>query len=275
MNEMVVKEYLGNGITFKMIEGQIYADATEMAKIFDGGIQKLANWKRSEKTKELLSELKEINDMQNLHIEFIISDRGGMDSGRTWIHETLVLDFSQYLNIKFKVWCQTQLTTLLREGSVSLKPVNPLDMLLTMDKESLAMTCLQLTTIVKEKDEIIEQKETKLIEQAPKVEFADTLLKSKANVLIGDFAKVLNSENMNIGSNRLFEWLRENEYLYKDKKGNNLPYQTYVDKGYFVVKENVIDSAFKTFITFTTLITPNGQVYLYNKLKNIEKFNKK
>ena len=194
-----------------------------------------------------------------------------MANGNESIDCSCTLDMAKHLVVQMP----TDNAHRYRQYLIDYEKKNPLEILLSMNKESLAMTCLQLTTVIKEKDEIIEQKETKLIEQAPKVEFADTLLKSKANVLIGDFAKVLNSENMNIGSNRLFEWLRENEYLYKDKKGNNLPYQTYVDKGYFVVKENVIDSAFKTFITFTSLITPNGQVYLYNKLKNIEKFNKK
>ena len=47
--ELIVKEYLGNGIEFKVINGMVYANATSF-----GESQKLANWKRSEKTKELL-----------------------------------------------------------------------------------------------------------------------------------------------------------------------------------------------------------------------------
>lgn len=110
-------------------------------------------------------------------------------------------------------------------------------------------------------------------EQAPKVEFADKLLKSKANIKIGDFAKVLCSDGFNIGEIRLFNWLRANKYIYKEN-GNNKPYQTYVDRGYFVIKETPIDSAFKTFISITTLLTPEGQVYLYSKLKDIKEFQK-
>ena len=46
MNDLEVREYLGKGITFKRINGIIYANATEMAKCFDGGLMKLANWKK-------------------------------------------------------------------------------------------------------------------------------------------------------------------------------------------------------------------------------------
>jgi anti-repressor protein len=116
-------------------------------------------------------------------------------------------------------------------------------------------------------------KDEKLIEQAPKVEFADKILKSKANVLVGDFAKVLCDEGFNIGEGRLFTWLRNNKILYKEN-GHNKPYQAYVDRGYFTCKENVIQTAFRDIISFTTLINPKGQVWLYNKLKEEEQFKK-
>jgi anti-repressor protein len=116
-------------------------------------------------------------------------------------------------------------------------------------------------------------KEVKLVEQAPKVEFADKLLKSKCDILISDFAKVMADENLAIGSKRLFTYLRDKKYIYNDR-GSNKPYQIYVDKGYFKLKENLINSAFKDFVTYTTLISPSGQVWLYNKLKEEEQFKK-
>ena len=191
-----------------------------------------------------------------------------MTNGNETTDYSCTLDMAKHLVVQMP----TENAHKYRQYLIDYEKKNPLDMLLTMDKESLAMTCLQLTTIVKEKDEIIEQKDKQLIEQEPMVSFADKLLKSKANILIGDFAKVLSGEGLKIGSGRLFDWMRTNEYLYKDKKGNNLPYQTYVDRELFYVKENVIESAFKTFITLTPLLTPKGQVYFYEKLKNDEKF---
>ena len=104
--------------------------------------------------------------------------------------------------------------------------------------------------------------------QKPLVSFADTLLKSKENILIGDFAKALCTDKINIGQNRLFKWLRDSGYLYKDKD-SNMPYQKYVDNGLFVLKERVIDIVYNntTKIAFTTLLTPKGQPYFYEKLK--------
>lgn len=104
--------------------------------------------------------------------------------------------------------------------------------------------------------------------QKPLVSFADKLLKSKENILIGDFAKAIYTDGINLGQNKLFSWLRDKEYLYK-KNGDNFPYQKYIDNGLFVLKERIVDTVYnnKTMIKFTTLITPSGQLYFYNKLK--------
>ena len=104
--------------------------------------------------------------------------------------------------------------------------------------------------------------------QKPLVSFADKLLKSKENILIGDFAKAIYTDGVNLGQNKLFSWLRDKEYLYK-KNGDNFPYQKYIDNGLFVLKERVVDTVYnnKTMIKFTTLITPSGQLYFHNKLK--------
>ena len=132
MTELIVKDYLGSSIEFKMINGEVYANATSMASAFDKGAQKLKDWKRSNKTKELIDELNKINEVENSHIELIISSRGGLDNGETFIHETLTLDFAQYLSIGFRVWCQTQITTLMRDGTVSLASKSEEDMLLAL-----------------------------------------------------------------------------------------------------------------------------------------------
>lgn len=104
--------------------------------------------------------------------------------------------------------------------------------------------------------------------QKPLVNFADKLLKSKENILIGDFAKAIYTDGVNLGQNKLFSWLRDNDYLYK-KGTDNFPYQKYIDNGLFVLKERIVDTVYnnKTIIKFTTLITPTGQLYFYNKLK--------
>ena len=129
--DSIVREYLGSNIEFKMINGGIYANATSMAGAFDNGSQKLKDWKRSPKTIELIDELNKINGVENSH-SLIVSGSGIGTINGTWIEENLVLDFAQYLSVKFKVWCNTQISTLIREGKVSLKSKSEEEMILEL-----------------------------------------------------------------------------------------------------------------------------------------------
>lgn len=99
--------------------------------------------------------------------------------------------------------------------------------------------------------------------QQPKVEFADRLLKTKDNVLVREFAKVLCDEGITIGEKRLYKFLRENKLLMK----NNEPYQSFIDRGIFQVKESTYDTPFGIKQSRTTVITPTGQLYLFKKLQ--------
>lgn len=108
---------------------------------------------------------------------------------------------------------------------------------------------------------IIQEKDRLLEEQKPKVEFADKLLKTKENILIREFAKLLCDEGLNTGEKRLYKWLRENKFLMH----NNEPYQRYLDNNTFVIKTNVVNTIFGDKQTHTTKITPEGQLYLYRK----------
>ena len=99
--------------------------------------------------------------------------------------------------------------------------------------------------------------------QQPKVDFADRLLKTKDNILVREFAKVLKDEGLDIGEKKLYKWLRSEGYL----MSNNEPYQRYMDNKTFYVKVNIINTAFGDKQTRTTLITPTGQLYLFKKLK--------
>lgn len=118
MNQLIIKDYMGSNIEFKVVEGHVYANANKMAEAF-GGSKKLENWKASENTKEYIRELNQIPKFQG--IELIQSVRG--NNGGTWIHEKLILNFARYLNTKFELWCDEQIATLLREGNVSIKKV--------------------------------------------------------------------------------------------------------------------------------------------------------
>ena len=103
----------------------------------------------------------------------------------------------------------------------------------------------------------------KIEEDKPYTEFAKHVTESSDTVDVGEFAKLVKKENIKIGRNRLFEWLRFNGYLMQ----NNNPYQKYIESGYFKVVEVTKNTAYGTSIYTKTLITGKGQVYLVEKLK--------
>lgn len=100
-----------------------------------------------------------------------------------------------------------------------------------------------------------------IVEQKPKVDFADALFKAKDNINIETFAKAIKSHNIDIGRNKLFKFLRNKEILGK----NNLPYQKYLNSGYFLVEETVYEINYTVRINQQTLITPKGQIWFIGK----------
>ncbi len=103
-------------------------------------------------------------------------------------------------------------------------------------------------------------------EQKPKVIFADAVDTSRTSILIGDLAKLIQQNGFNIGQNRLFEWLRDNNYLIKSGERRNMPTQKSMELGLFEVKErSVINPNGSNRLTRTTKVTGKGQIYFINK----------
>jgi phage antirepressor protein len=116
-------------------------------------------------------------------------------------------------------------------------------------------------------DKKIHSLELQVKEQAPKVLFANAVETSHTNILVGDLAKILKQNGIDIGQNRLFKWLRDKNYLIS-RKGNsyNTPTQKAMELGLFKVKERVINEPNgSTTIKKTSMVTGKGQVYFVNK----------
>lgn len=113
--------------------------------------------------------------------------------------------------------------------------------------------------------------EQKIEADKPKTIFADAVSTSKTSILIGDLAKLICQNGVQIGQKRLFDWLRENGYLIKSGSSKNMPMQRYVEQGLFEVKEsNVQNPDGSVRITRTTKVTGKGQVYFVNKFLDKE-----
>ena len=108
----------------------------------------------------------------------------------------------------------------------------------------------------------------------PKVIFADAVGASQNSILIGDLAKFLRQNGIEIGQNRLFEWLRNNGWLMKEGESRNMPTQKGMERRYFEVQERTIynsDGSIRT--TRTPKVTGKGQVYFIAAFLNRDALN--
>ena len=125
-------------------------------------------------------------------------------------------------------------------------------------------TIIKLATQLKEERIKTKVLETKIQEQKPMVEFSETVLKSKDNINMETMAKIISDEGIKIGRNRLFEFLRDESIL----KADNIPYQTYMERGWFKVTEKIKNTAYGDKLYAVTLVTPKGQVAIVGLVKD-------
>ena len=101
----------------------------------------------------------------------------------------------------------------------------------------------------------------------PKVLFADSVSASHTTILVGELAKIIKQNGVDMGQNRLFQWMRENGYLIgRQGSDYNMPTQRAMEMGLFTIKETAIHHADgRTSINKTPKVTGKGQVYFVNK----------
>lgn len=113
----------------------------------------------------------------------------------------------------------------------------------------------------------IESKNKQISEMQPKALFADAVSASNVSILVGELAKVLRQNHIEIGEKRLFAWMRDNGYLIRRKGTDyNMPTQKSMEMGLFQIKETVIShSNGHTTVSKTPKVTGKGQQYFINK----------
>lgn len=113
----------------------------------------------------------------------------------------------------------------------------------------------------------VEEQQAQLEAQKPKVLFADAVSASQTSILVGQLAKIIQQNGVDIGQKRLFAWLRDHHYL-SSRYGEdyNMPLQRYVEQGLFQIKESThTNPDGVTFTTRTVKVTGKGQQYFVNK----------
>ncbi len=135
------------------------------------------------------------------------------------------------------------------------------------DDELLAKALMVANNKIAERDRIIEHQKAKIEYDRPKTIFADAVATSNTSILVGDLAKIICQNGVQIGAKRLFSWLRDNGYLIKRKGADwNMPTQKSMEMGLFEIKESThINGSGSNVTTKTPKVTGKAQIYFVNK----------
>ena len=189
-----------------------------------------------------------------------LGQRGGWIINESGLY-SLILSSKLPTAKKFKKWVTSEVLPSIRKHGVYMTNETLEEALTSPD------FLIKLATELKKEKEQRQALEKEQKKNAPKVLFADAVSGSNTSILIGDFAKILKQNGVKIGQNKLFSWLRENNYLIKRRGSSyNMPTQKSMDLGLFEIKENTITkSDGDTLITMTAKLTGKGQTYFMNK----------
>lgn len=201
--------------------------------------------------KHVDSEDKEILKSQNATLENI-PNRGVTVVNESGLY-SLVLSSKLPSAKKFKRWVTSEvLPTLRKTGQYQVKELS--------GQELMAKALIEAQSVLAAKDKVIE-------EMKPKVVFADAVATSHTSILVGELAKILKQNGIEMGQKRLFAWLREKGYLTKRQGTDyNMPTQKSMDLGLFEIKEgSYVNGSGVNITTKTPKVTGKGQQYFINK----------
>lgn len=196
-----------------------------------------------------------------------LGQRGGWLINESGLY-SLVLSSKLPTAKKFKRWVTSEVIPSIRKHGAYMTPETLEAAILNPD------TMIRLCTALKDEQDKRKALEVKMEEQKPKVLFAESVEAAKTSILIGELAKLLKQNGINIGQNRLFEWMRQNGYLIRRQGSDyNMPTQKSMELGLFEIKETTIThSDGHIHVSKTTKVTGKGQVYFVNLfLKGEEK----
>ncbi len=165
---------------------------------------------------------------------------------------------------KFTEWVTSEVLPSIRQNGGYIARQEKLS-----DNELMAKALLVAQNTINNKNKQLEEATKKIKADEGKVLFAECVEGSKNSILIGELAKILKQNGINIGQNRLFDWLRKNNYL-SSRYGSdwNNPTQKAMDLGLFEIKKTTVvhSNGYKT-ISTTSKVTGKGQIYFVNKFK--------
>ncbi len=161
----------------------------------------------------------------------------------------------------FRKWVTSEVLPSIRKHGAYMTPETLQAAILNPDY------LLRIATALKEETDRRRALEEKISADAPKVLFSDSVAASGATILVGELAKILRQNGVDMGERRLFEWMRNSGYLIRRKGTDyNMPTQYSMELGLFQIKETVVNhSSGYTTVNKTPKITGKGQTYFINK----------
>lgn len=134
------------------------------------------------------------------------------------------------------------------------------------DEDIMARAVLVAQKTIKQKNQQIIEQQSRIVELEPKARFADAVAASDGTCLVGELAKMLRQNGMDIGQNRLFRLLQADGYLGKSGSNRNVPTQRAMDLGLFRIKETTVTHADgHTTVSRTPKVTGKGQRYFIDR----------
>ena len=134
------------------------------------------------------------------------------------------------------------------------------------DEDIMARAVLVAQKTIERKNQQLQAKDTQIKMLEPKARFADAVAASDGTCLVGELAKMLRQNGMDIGQNRLFRLLQADGYLGKSGSNRNVPTQRAMDLGLFRIKETTVTHADgHTTVSRTPKVTGKGQRYFIDR----------
>lgn len=160
----------------------------------------------------------------------------------------------------FRKWVTSKVLPSIRKHGAYMTPQKIEEVLLNPD------TIIKLATELKAEQEKRVALESKVEQDKPLVAFANSVSVAKTSILVGELAKLLKQNGVDMGQNRLFAWMRENGYLISRKGTDyNMPTQRSMEMELFEIKESTISHGDgHTSISKTPKVTGKGQIYFIN-----------
>lgn len=240
----------------------VMVNATDMAKPFG---KRPAKWLELPTTKAFLNSLCEVRKSDITQLVTTSKGNSSKFEQGTWMHEDVALEFARWLSPEFAIWCNDRIKELLTMGMTATPPT--LEQMIN-DPELVIGLATKLKKQREENDQLI----TKIEADAPRVLFSKAVESSKRSCLVSELAKILKQNGVEIGQNRLFEWLRSNGYLCQKGAQRNQPTQKSMEMGLFEIKQTTITKPDgSTLVSTTTKVTGKGQIYFVNKFLNKQK----